>query len=224
MRIKANSLDGSEVHLDFDRYPDSCPRCHYAIEARFTGLAHYGRQKQRLEIVFQCPRENCQSFFVSAYYPRYGVGTHFYSGSVPFEPMSEEFPKHISEISPQFCRICNQSRNAESQGWDLVAGPGYRKALEFLVKDYLCRMRPADAPEIKGLQLGPCIENFVDNDKVKAVAKRAAWLGNDETHYVKKWEEKDLEDLKSLIQLTVHWIEMEEMTNTVLKEMPKGKK
>lgn len=28
--------------------------------------------------------------------------------------------------------------------------------------------------------------------------ERAAWLGNDETHYVRKWPEKDVKDLKSL--------------------------
>jgi hypothetical protein len=33
-----------------------------------------------------------------------------------------------------------------------------------------------------------------------------------------------LEDLEKLIQLTVHWIEMEEMTKSVIEEMPEGKK
>ncbi|MGH9690457.1 MAG: hypothetical protein ACRD4C_05105 [Candidatus Acidiferrales bacterium] len=65
---------------------------------------------------------------------------------------------------------------------------------------------------------------YVKNEKVKAIAARAVWLGNDETHYTRKWEDKDLEDLKNLIQLTVHWIEMEKMTASVLKEMPKRKK
>jgi hypothetical protein len=98
------------------------------------------------------------------------------------------------------------------------------KALEFLIKDYLCRLRPDDADEIKRVQLGPYIENYVDNEKVKSTAARAVWLGNDETHYLRKWEDKDLEDLKKLIQLTVHWIEMEELTDSVVKEMPEGKK
>jgi hypothetical protein len=56
------------------------------------------------------------------------------------------------------------------------------------------------------------------------VAKRAAWLGNDETHYIRKWEDKDLDDLKKLIKLTVLWIEMEQMTKDALVEMPEGKK
>jgi len=36
-------------------------------------------------------------------------------------------------------------------------------------------------------------------------------------------ERKDREDLKALIELTVHWIEMEELTEAVMKDMPEGK-
>jgi hypothetical protein len=56
------------------------------------------------------------------------------------------------------------------------------------------------------------------------VAKRAVWLGNDETHYERLWEGKTIEDLKRLIDLTVHWIAMEIDTEDALKEMPEGKK
>ena len=108
-------------------------------------------------------------------------------------------------------------------GWKHIAGPGYRKALEFLVKDYLCHSIPDKADKIKQLQLGLCIETYVDHDKIKQMAKRAAWLGNDETHYVRKWEDKDLEDLKKTLELTVHWIAMEELTKCVLTGMPQGK-
>ena len=38
-----------------------------------------------------------------------------------------------------------------------------------------------------------------------------------------KWVGKDL-DLKNLIELTVHWIEIEEHTKDVVEDMPKGKK
>jgi hypothetical protein len=56
------------------------------------------------------------------------------------------------------------------------------------------------------------------------MAKRAAWLGNDETHYVRKWEDHDLEDLKSLIKVTGNWIEMEAITKKYIGDMPHGKK
>jgi hypothetical protein len=67
------------------------------------------------------------------------------------------------------------------------------------------------------------IKDHVSDAKVKQVAARAVWLGDDETHYQRKWEDKDLKDLGVLIRLTIHWIEAEEMTKEVLKSMPTGK-
>jgi hypothetical protein len=63
----------------------------------------------------------------------------------------------------------------------------------------------------------------VKSEQIKEIAKRAAWLGNDETHYVRKWEDKDLKDLKKLISLTLHWIEVETLTLEVIADMPEGK-
>ena len=44
--------------------------------------------------------------------------------------------------------------------------------------------------------------------------------GNDETHYVRKWEGKDINDLKKLISMTIAWIEIEQLTVDLAKEMP----
>ena len=48
------------------------------------------------------------------------------------------------------------------------------------------------------------------------------WLGNDETHYVRKWEEKDIRDLKILIRLTESWIQNSILTDKYLREMGGG--
>jgi len=179
-----------------------------------------------LEIVFECPDEDCQRLFIARYFRIHPVMSDVYNlgECVPWEAFDSEFSEAIQKISPDFCEIANQAQKAEHQGWKLVAGPGYRKSLEFLIKDYLCRLRPDDTEKIKKVELGACINSYVANDRVKKMASRAAWLGNDEVHYVRKWVDKDLEDLKKLIELTVHWIQMEELTETVLKEMPEGRK
>lgn len=63
-------------------------------------------------------------------------------------------------------------------------------------------------------------KNRIKDSNIKEVAKRAAWLGNDETHYMRKWGAQDLQDLKKLIDLTVHWMEAEALTNQLLTAMP----
>ena len=67
------------------------------------------------------------------------------------------------------------------------------------------------------------ITKYIDDSNIKNVAKRAVWLGNDETHYIRKWEDKDLSFLTKLIDLTIHWIEAEELTKTMIEEMPYGR-
>jgi len=40
---------------------------------------------------------------------------------------------------------------------------------------------------------------------------------------MRKWGEQDLQDLKKLIDLTVHWMEAEALTNQLLTAMPDKK-
>jgi hypothetical protein len=43
--------------------------------------------------------------------------------------------------------------------------------------------------------------------------------GNDETHYVRQWEDKDITDLKTLIPPTVNWIETILLTRKYMQSM-----
>lgn len=140
-------------------------------------------------------------------------------------PLKKEvYSETINNLSPIFVKIYNEAFAAEQMSLLEVCGVGYRKALEFLIKDYATEGKEAvEAEKIKTTPLAKCIETFVPDVNVKNVAKRAVWLGNDETHYTRKWEEKDVQDLKGLIRLTVRWIEQEKETAKLLMEMPEGR-
>jgi hypothetical protein len=113
---------------------------------------------------------------------------------------------------------------AEDNALDQICGPGYRKALEFLVKDYLIgyiyKEDQQKQSDVTKAFLGAAIEKYIDQERIKQCAKRAAWLGNDETHYTRKWEDKDIHDLKSLIVMTVNYIDLTIESDRYLKEMP----
>ena len=100
-----------------------------------------------------------------------------------------------------------------------LTGIGLRKALEFLVKDFSISLNPSQKEAIERTALARCIEDFIVDDRIKTCAKLAAWLGNDETHYVRKWQDKDISDLKLLIRLTLNWIENHLLTEQYRKEM-----
>ena len=82
-----------------------------------------------------------------------------------------------------------------------------RKALEFLVKDFAKSQMPTEKDAIENTQPLQCINNYLDDQRIRQSATLATWLGNDETHYIRKWQDKDIKDLKVLIKLTVNWIE-----------------
>lgn len=60
---------------------------------------------------------------------------------------------------------------------------------------------------IKSLMLSPCINKYIDNPKIKALATASTWLGNDETHYVRKHEDYNIEHLKVFISSVAAFIE-----------------
>jgi hypothetical protein len=210
--------------LEIDRQPDNCPLCNNAIYPLETPTANIG--PDGLERIFRCPRQECQRFFIARYTSQtYGTPNAFYflDELLPITIKKSEHSDTINTVSPDFVAIVDEAEGTEKSGFKQVCGPGYRKALEFLIKDYVIRSHPNKAEEIKRLNLGKCISDYVSDERVKQVAARAVWLGNDETHYLRKWEGKDLNDLKALIALTVHWIEMDELTKKALNDMPEGK-
>ena len=130
----------------------------------------------------------------------------------------------LRDLGSGLAFVQNHPLSKEEYSEIINCGVGYRKALEFLIKDYVMQNKDEQTVEIiKKMLLAKCIDYYVDDEMVKAVAKRAVWLGNDETHYVRKWGDKDVQDLKGLIHLTVLWIEKIKETEKLLAEMPEGR-
>ena len=50
----------------------------------------------------------------------------------------------------------------------LIAGMGYRKALEYLIKDYIIYINPDKESEVKSMLLGKCINDLVENPKINS--------------------------------------------------------
>lgn len=211
-----------------DQHPAECPICHYSIEPT-EAWSKVKRGTSQLEYVFSCPRKECQSLFIARYQEKARpVGTstsaampHLLREVVPQVPRPTTFPKEVADTSPTFVTVYNQAMAAEAHGLDQLTGIGLRKALEFLVKDFLIAQNASLKPIVEKKLLGACISDHVGDDRIKQCALRAAWLGNDETHYVRKWVDKDIQDLKMLITLTANWIHSSLVTAEYEKTMPK---
>lgn len=226
---------GREVQVN--QFPPTCPRCSRTVHPDCIGAVPVrsitGGQRGdaivalEFEAAFQCP--GCHQLCVGTYASQnrssrnsYEV-TYALANVVPRRLVQSQFPEEIGSLSESFTRIYGQAEQAEQLGLDEIAGPRYRKALEFLVKDFCVGHLKVSRDVVAKKLLGACISDHIDNDDIRDCARRAAWLGNDETHYERRWTSQDISDLKQLVQLTQSWILLALRTARYRESMPEGR-
>ena len=223
-QTQAHNLQASPVNVRLIGIPDECPICHRSVHPK-TIKVELLEERKRVQAVFRCTHQECQELFIATYDYDQAAANQYHScslmGIAPKHSINHSFPEIICEISPTFVEIYNQAMSAESQDLDQLVGIGLRKALEFLIKDFSLMENPGKNEDIRKINLGNCISTFIDDQNIKKCAERAVWLGNDETHYTRKWEDKDIKDLKVLMRLTVNWVENKVLTSRYIEEMPK---
>lgn len=200
----ANEKSSSTTSIEF---PSVCPHCHKGIEPKHLASYYLANNKNpHMTSLFFCPA--CELCFVGIYIGSTTSGFAF-SHIFPISETITSFPQELQDMSPQFVEIYNQSEKAEHAGLNEICGLGYRKALEYLVKDFAIKMHPDKAESIKAKLLAQCIDNHIDHPKIQATAKASAWIGNDEAHYIRRHEDYNLSHLKMFIAATVAYIQSE---------------
>lgn len=210
-------------------YPTECPRCGRHIHIDDRNCKYLPKEEcsvaddlsaAPLQITIKCPA--CSQLFITDY--NYMDWYNIWSKDLQkLIPPTDTYPKEnieldlkipdcVRELSENFVEIYQQSYLAELYKLNGICGCCYRKALEFLIKDYCISKHKDKERNIKEMFLQKCINTYIDDPRIKGCAERAAWLGNDETHYIRRWGNKDLSDLKTLIRLTINWIENESLT------------
>ncbi len=191
--------------------PSKCPHCGrtmsplhvgQSISSEISNVSYEGR----FSVIFRCSFEDCLKYFVIEY-----INDNYESASMVDytyrPPIKVKLPENIEKVSPVFVEIYSQATVAESEALNQIAGVGYRKAAEFLIKDYAISKNKDDEEKIKAILLGQVIAEYLnDFPKIQALAKSVAWIGNDETHYVRRHDDKDIEDLKKFILSAAQFI------------------
>ncbi len=52
------------------------------------------------------------------------------------------------------------------------------------------------------------INKVIDKNMIKTLAEKSEWIGNDEAHYVKIQDDRDINDMKNFIDALVYFISM----------------
>ena len=201
--------------------PNQCPSCSLRIKPEFIKGFFYPNSNylsagdsKTIWQIFWCPAcENLflKTFIASARHDDPPIQLTSLDYTVKFFPVpcnNISFSAGIEALSPSFIKIYHQAEKAENDGLDEICGIGYRKSLEFLVKDYLCDKFPEEIEKIQSEPLGAAL-NRIENGQIYTLASRATWIGNDQTHYVRKHEGSDVEQMKRFINAMVHYIDSE---------------
>ncbi|AIQ29356.1 hypothetical protein P40081_15265 [Paenibacillus sp. FSL P4-0081] len=176
-----------------------------------------------------CPRNECRQAFIGVYKkilvkdPIKPVDYVLVRTEPQIKYIKKDIDTRIMSISPVFATIFSEAGEAEALNLENIAGMGYRKSLEFLIKDYLISKNIEDRENIERKSLGQCINQDIDNPNIKSMAARAAWLGNDETHYSRKHASMSIIDLKLLIEATQYWILMELIKDEYQSKLPNAR-
>lgn len=177
-----------------------CPRCHTSFNGEIVSSHLFSEDKlyKRLYVLHYCSA--CEQAFIGTYLASYP----FFENYIPTErwPSTPEPQSHdssVANLSKSYVEIYAQAWQAEQYNLTKLCGMGYRKALEFLVKDYAIYRVPGDAETIKTLPLAKCIDKYIDSPRIKSLAQRSAWLGNDETHYVRDHPDRSYLDIKKFL-------------------------
>lgn len=202
--IKSLQLADCTININV---PDICPNCGIGIVPNILSW-NKATETGEIGIIFECPA--CKRIAFSTFViPRSkntswtGINSDYEIETIriavyPLLINSPPIPKDIKEYFPDFYEIYTQADIAEQCNLHKIIGMAYRKALELLVKGYLVMNNPSDEENILAESLGKSIAR-IPYPKIQALAKAASWIGNDETHTVKKNPDWKVEHMKKFI-------------------------
>lgn len=233
-KITALMIEWRGKRFQLNRVPGTCPYCQSKTHWEGVWLEE---NNKGLSVILRCSDITCHSISLFIYEKK-PLCTSFNSDTInyhycliaayPKEIFQEKkFSDLIEKISPEFIQLYHQAERAEIQSnTEKISGIGFRKALEFLIKDYLISENKEQADDIKkpNLTLGQAVENYCQDDNFKKLLNASVYLGNDEAHYIRRWEEYDVNNLKELINLVVQRIEDKIKTDNYCQNIKKTKK
>ena len=192
-----------------------CPNCKTAVIPRAMRAINVDGKTRYIAEMPCCGKsfllDRIQLYTCNSMIESYGAGVD-----------SKTFSTIINEISPEFQEIYNEANLAHRFNLLNVCGGGYRKALEFLVYDYVIKKNPDKREQILNMEaLANVVKTYLNDDLLKIHISAASWLGNDALHYKRKYEELDIQDLVSFIDDVIVLIELKEKMEGKMAEMPK---
>lgn len=201
-----------------------CPICNFSIDMTSNNSVNYNdinsleQQQCNILSIHWCP--HCSRGFVVEHHMIaheeilgvYGTDINYVECSQSVFPTRVDnltIDENIRQISPRFYEVYKQCLKAKKSGLNELYGMGFRKALEFLVKDFAISENSAERCNIVSTSLHNCIEKYFKDSEAKTGLLACKWIGNNETHYINSNDKEDLQLLEELIDDTLYYIHRE---------------
>ena len=167
MKIQLNG-----TWYDGIKHPNICPHCHMANSPKncYNQKTNDTDGEDSQLQIWECANQDCLKLFVVVYKIIDGIPQ--IAKILNGQPKGPDWPTPILELldgktinndipqKSKFIKTYLQSLNAEKTGLDEIAGMGYRKSIEFLVKDWAIQINPEKKDHILGLWLGQTISDY----------------------------------------------------------------
>lgn len=191
--------------------PTTCPHCGIGTDARIIDHKNFALENNTYLITASCVCTSCQKIFFFVCYKNKEMSDN--APLVFVYPNNQYVYKNpiIENFSPRFIDMYNQSLHSEINGDTELAAIGYRSALEILVKDYAINELGKPKEEVSGKKLFGAISEYLHQDDLVKTSDVIRILGNDFTHYERKYPQHDFNVLKGYLDIFIKQIEIQYM-------------
>ncbi len=197
-------------------FDDECPMCGYGIDMKRSvdSKSHDIKEKNQAECrvacVHYCP--HCHKLFMTEHMMCLQSNDYYREKSHAVYPYSSpdiDIPEEISKVSAEFGHLYKQAYMAKNCGMQDLFGMALRKAFEYLIKDYALFLNPDKEDEIAKKLLVNCINDYVENDKIKSLCTSCRLIGNNETHWRNENSAEDVEFMEKVLLAVIRFIDQE---------------
>lgn len=198
--------------------PSVCPHCGFGTDAVRVNTAAWNYFENSLLFLQTCKCTSCSKTFFFASHKEEGADT---AKLVCITPNTEPVYKDeiLEKISPRFVNMYNQALRAENRIDIELAATGYRSAMEILIKDYAINELNEPKEQVTSYNLNNAIGKYLKQEVLVNSADVIRILGNDFTHYDRKYPEHDFDMLKSYMDIFITLI----LANYKAKHPPIGR-
>lgn len=194
------NLPDSSVSFEFP-VENCCPHCGIYNEPIKIKVLTNIRGEEPLKIFAIIFKTTCCHRYFVSFYVCHDVNNIKHIFTYP-SVKPEVLPQELADVSPDFVKIFNQSKAAADLGHSELACIGYRTSIEFLLKDFLIKIRKHDKEKISKMKLADVISLFEEKE-IRISADVVRILGNDKTHYLERYN-FDIQEVKTYLSILLN--------------------